>query len=157
MYEEGVERPRDRADRVLHEAHALPPPVVAHDHRAADGVGVPAEVLRGRVHDGVRAVARAAAGRRAWRTCCPRPRARPACARPPRATSTTFSIGFVGVSTQIRRVSSRTARCERVQVGLVDQGVLEAPAREHLVHQPERPAVQVVGQDDVIAGRGRPW
>ena len=53
VHEEAVERARDRADGVLHEAHALVDLGVAHDHRAADRVGVPAEVLGHRVHHGV--------------------------------------------------------------------------------------------------------
>jgi hypothetical protein len=40
--EEAVERPGHRADRVLHEAHLLVQSLVAHDHRAANQVRVPA-------------------------------------------------------------------------------------------------------------------
>ena len=53
VHEEAVEGPGDGADGVLHELHALVGARVAHDHGAADGVRVPAEVLRRRVHDGV--------------------------------------------------------------------------------------------------------
>ncbi len=54
------------------------PSVGVLDHqRAADDVGVPAEVLRGRVHDDVGAEGRAAAAGRARRRCCRRPAARP--------------------------------------------------------------------------------
>ena len=65
--------------------------------------------------------------------------------------STTFSSGFVGVSTQISRVSGRTRALQRVEVGLVDHVVLEAEAREHLVHEPVGAAVEVERQDHVVA------
>ena len=100
--------------------------------------------------------ARAGAGRRASRTCCRPRRARRRCARPRPATSITFSVGFVGVSTHTSLVSGRTARRDRVEVGLVDHVVLEAPAREHLVDEPVGAAVEVVGDDDVVARARRP-
>jgi hypothetical protein len=48
----GVERPRHRAGAVLQETERRIQLLVAGDQRAADDVGVPADVLRGRVeHD----------------------------------------------------------------------------------------------------------
>src|SRR5215211_6320424 len=49
--------------------------------------------------------------------------------------STTLSSGFNGVG-----------------VGLVDQVEGQAPARENLVHEPEGAAVEIAGEDDVVAG-----
>ena len=102
--------------------------VVAGDHRAADDVGVAAEVLGRRVHDEVGAeLERALVGRRGERVVDRDERA-----AAPRATtpsmSITFSSGLVGLSTQISRVSSRTAALERVEVGLVDE-VVRRPQR----------------------------
>ena len=54
--------------------------------------------------------ARAGAGSPAWRTCCRPRRARRRLRATTPAMSTTFSSGFVGVSTQTSVVSGRTAR-----------------------------------------------
>ena len=70
--------------------------------------------------------------------------------------STTSSGGFVGVSTQTTAVSGRTARATRVEVGLVDQVVVQAPAAQDLVDEAVGAAVEVAGQDDVRARPGRP-
>ncbi len=76
VHEEAVERPRNRADGVLHEPQALVPLVRLRDHDAADDVRVAAEVLGGRVHDEVRPELERPLVRRASRTCCRPPRAR---------------------------------------------------------------------------------
>ena len=76
-----------------------------------------------------------------------------------RATSATAAMsampssGLVGVSHQITRVSGRSAARSAADVGEVDRGVLDAPRPEHLVDQPERAAVGVVRDDDVVARR----
>ena len=57
----------------------------------------------------------------------------------------TFSVGFVGVSTQMSRVSVADRGGQRVEVALVDHRGLEAPAGQHLVHEAERAAVEVAG------------
>ena len=120
--------------------------------RAADGVRVPAEVLGRRVHDGVGAeLQRPLVDRRRERVVDRDERAARARDRRP-ATSTTFSVGLVGVSTQISFVVGAHRRRDRVEVGLVDHRVLEAPAREHLVDEPVGAAVEVVGDHDVVAG-----
>ena len=66
--------------------------------------------------------------------------------------STMFSSGFVGVSTQISLVSGAHRPLERLEVGLVDHVVLHAEAREHLVQEAVGAAVEVLGQDHVVAG-----
>ena len=71
------------------------------------------------------------------------------------STSMTSSVGFVGVSTQTRRVSGRIAAGDGVEVGLVDEVVGQPPARQHLVDEPVGPAVEVARQDDVRPGLGR--
>ena len=107
--EEAVERARHGADRVLDEAQPLVPLGVAGDHDASDDVRVAAQVLGGGVHDEVGAeLQRALVGRRGERVVD-----RDQGVAPRRATtcsmSTTLSSGLVGLSTQISRVSSRTA------------------------------------------------
>ena len=69
------------------------------------------------------------------------------------AMSAMSSSGLVGVSHQITRVVGAQRRPHRVDVGEVDRGVLDAPRPEHLVDQPERAAVGVVRDHDVVAGR----
>ena len=96
----------------------------------------------------------AAAGGPAWRTCCRRRRARCACGRSTASMSTTLSVGFVGVSTQISFVSVVTAASTASRSRLVDHRVLEAPAVEHLVDEPVGAAVEVVG--DARCGRRPP-
>ena len=55
--QKGIERPLDRADRVLQERQPLAQLVVAADHRdAADHVGMAVEIFRGRMHDQIEAV-----------------------------------------------------------------------------------------------------
>ena len=126
---------------------------VAHDHRAADHVGVPAEVLGRRVHDDVGAeLERALVDRRGERVVDGDERVAPAASITP-AMSITLSGGLVGVSTQISACRRGPPRATRVEVGLVDQVVLQAPAAEHLVDEPVGAAVEVVREHDVIAGR----
>ena len=54
VHEVAVERPGDRADRVLEEGDALGERVVVEGEEAADHIAVTSEVLGGRVHDDVR-------------------------------------------------------------------------------------------------------
>ncbi len=63
--------------------------------------------------------------------------------------STTPSRGLVGVSTQISRVEVPHGTGDRVEVLLADQRVVETPATEHLVDEPEGPAVQIPRHDHV--------
>ncbi len=110
VHEEAVERPRHGADRVLDEAQALVSLCVAGDDGAADDVGVAAEVLGRRVHDEVGAeLERPLVDRRGERVVDGDERALRLRATTP-SMSTTLSSGLVGLSTQISRVSSRTAR-----------------------------------------------
>ena len=127
---------RDRADRVREEPErARRSSVVARDDRAADQVGVPAEVLRHAVDDHVGAERRAAAAARASRTCCRRrPARRAACATAATAAmSTIFSIGFDGVSNHTSCVPVGERRRERVEVGR---------GRRWMTRQPPRPAAR---------------
>ena len=95
--------------------------------------------------------ARAGAARRAWRTCCRPPRARrPRARRPPRCRRRS-AAGWWASRPRSSRVSGRSAALERVEVGLVDEVVLEPEAREHLVDQPVGAAVEVARQDHVVA------
>ena len=104
MDEEAVERAGHRADRVLHEVDLLVQLLVAHHDRAADHVGVAAEVLGGGVHHGVGAELerplhhrrrervvhgheRVAAARRPRPRCRPRSAAGWSASRPRRASS----------------------------------------------------------------------
>ena len=81
--------------------------------------------------------------------CARRRRARSAAMA---AMSAMDSNGLVGVSTQISRVCGGDRGAHRVDVGQRHGGVVDTPLREHLVDQPERSAVGVVGHDDVVAG-----
>ena len=122
--QEGVERPRHAAHRVLQVGDALAKiAVAAHDGRAADGIRMPVQVLGRRVHRRCRSRARAGAGCREWRRCC---RTRSGCrgcgpASPPAARSTSFSSGLVGVSTHIMRVSGAIAASSAADVREIDE------------------------------------
>ncbi len=148
-----VERPGDRAHRVLVEGELVSDLGVGRDDRAADDVGVAAEVLRRRVHHQVGAERRAAAAGRARRRCCRRPAWRPTpCASSASAAMSAMpSSGLVGVSHQMSRVVGTHRGAHRVQVGQRHRRVLHAPVREHPRDQPERAAVGVARQDHVIA------
>ena len=158
QHEVAVERRRHRADRVLQEPQLVGPLVVVERDEAADDVGVTAEVLRRRVHDDVGALAAAAAGGTASRTCCRRRRARRARARTRRSRRCRrpSSIGFVGVSIHTMRVVSRHTAVERVGLAEVGGAPREPGRRVHLRDEPERAAVRVVRDDDVIAGPQQP-
>ena len=148
-----VERAGHRADRVLGERQLLGQGVVAGHQGAADHVGVPAEVLgRGVQHD-VRAE-----GERLLQVG--------------RGEGVVDDEAHVRRARDVRergdvrdaqqRVRRRLApddagggpqgRAQGVDVAEVDRGVLHAPRREHLVDQPERAAVGVVREHDVVAG-----
>ena len=114
--------------------------VLAHDHDAADHVGVAVEIFGGRVHDQIEAVVRAAAASRDSRKCCRTAVRMPlgAATAATRSRSMIFSVGLVGVSSQIRRVFRPHRRLERLGIGKIDISRLDAgrlPA-----HQIEKPA-----------------
>ena len=150
MNEEAVKRPGHGTHGVLDEAQALIELAPAgHDH-AADDVGVAAEVLGRGVHDDVRAeLQRALVGGSGERVVDRHQRL-----PPPRDDALDVDHvqqGLVGLSTQISFVSGPTARSSSVQLGLVDQVVLQAPARQHLVDQPERTSVEIGREHHVRA------
>jgi len=66
--------------------------------------------------------------------------------------STTFSRGFVGLSTQISRVSSRIASSRARRSVWSTRVVAKAPVTEHLVDQSVGASVQVGRQHDVRPG-----
>ena len=137
---------------------------VRGDRHAEDRVRVTGQVLRRRVEDDVGARRAAAAGGPATRTCC---RPRPAAAgrpRPPRratvatvaAMSTTLRCGFDGVSNQTSRVRSVSASQSDVRPGReVDVAGVDAGAAPDPLEVAERPAVDVVADDDLVARRRR--
>ena len=122
---------------------------------AADHVRVAAEVLRRRVDDDVGAeLERPLEVGRGERVVDDHQRARRR-APPPRPSRcrSTFSSGFVGVSTQTMRV--RSSRCSsRPAVDLLGGDEREAVALRlvDLGEQPVGAAVDVVHADDVVAG-----
>ena len=94
----------------------------------------------------------AAAGRPASRTCC-RPRRTRRRATRDDAGDVDHLQRRVGRRLDPDQLACRAHRGgDRVEVGLVDHRVLEPPAREHLVDEPVGAAVEVVGDDDVVAG-----
>ncbi len=149
--EEAVERPRHGAHRVLHE---LAPSRAAPDRARSRRRRRRPSARRGTSSSSARRRRRrapAAAGAPAWRTCCrPRP-ARRACARSPPARSITFNEGFVGVSTQISAVSSRTTAASASRSRWSTMSYSTPKRDEHLVDEPVRAAVEVVRQHDVPA------
>ena len=121
-----------------------------HDQRAADRVGVPARYLVVEASPR-RRPARAAAGPRGSRRCCRRRRGRRRRARRPPGCRLRSAAGWW--ASRPRPASSRAAARRRPRrVGLVDQVVLEPPAREHLVDEPVGPAVEVGRDDHVVPG-----
>ena len=155
MYEEAVERPRNGADGVLDEAQLLvrtrgrapPPRRRRRPSGRRDTWSSSARRSRRR--------ARAALIRRAWRTCCRRRRARHACGPRRASTSTTRRqrVGRALDPDQPGVVPHGALEC--FEIRLVDEVELEPPATQHLVHEPERAAVQVGGHDDVRPGATR--
>ena len=106
--EEAIERSRHRTDGVLDEAQLLVPAVIAGDDGPADDVAVATEILGRRVDDEIGSEFEGrwltgVANVLSTATSAPRRRAITA------SMSTTSSRGLVGLSIQIRRVSSRTA------------------------------------------------
>ena len=150
--EEAVHRAGDRADGVLDEAHLLVQLGVADDDRAERRCR---SARRGTSSpSGSTASAPSASGR--WLTGVANVLSTTTSASPLRATtpamSTTSRRGLVGVSTQISFVCGVHRGGQRVEVGLVDDRVLQAPAGQDLVDEPVGAAVEVVRQHDVIAG-----
>ena len=128
----------------------------ASDQRAADDVGVPAHVLRGRVHDDVRAererLLQVGRGERVvddQQRAAPRGRAAATA-----AMSAMPSSGLVGVSTQTTFVlPGRIAARNGVDVVPVGRREARGPSGScDLGEQPVGAAVRVVGDDDVVAG-----
>ena len=68
------------------------------------------------------------------------------------ARSVRRMIGLVGVSTNSIRVADVIAALDGVQIGRVHVGKRQLVAGQHLVEEAERAAVDVVGDDHVIAG-----
>ena len=148
-----VERPGHRPDRVLRERQLLGELVVAGDERAADDVGVTAEVLGRGVQDDVRAQ-------------------RERLLQVGRGEGVVDDEPGPGLPRDVRdrrdvrdaqqRVGRRLAPDDpggrpqrgpqRVDVREVDRRVLDAPRREDLVDEPERAAVGVVRDDEVVTG-----
>ena len=128
--------------------------VVARDRRAADDVAVPAQVLGRRVHDDV---GPSASG--CWRYGRregvvdheERARRRARARRSPRGRRSAASGS--SASRSRRRASRPAASPPRSRRGRRRAtGVCASPhGAEHLVDEPERPAVGVVGDDDVVA------
>ena len=128
---------------------------VGGDQRAADDVGVAAEVLRRRVHDDVGAERRAAAAGTGEANVLS------TTSSAPRVVRELGQRGDVGDAEQRvgrrlapddpgRRPRTPARTASRSSSG--DRGVLQAPPREHPGDQPEGAAVGVVGDDDVVAG-----
>ena len=153
QHEVAVERRRHRADRVLQEPEPLGELGVVGGDEAADDVGVAAEVLGGRVHDDVGAEReRLLQVRRGERVVDDDARAARVreLARPRRCRRST-SAGLVGVSIQTSRVSSGHAASSASR-SVRSTAVHARPCGVvHLVDEPERAAVRVVGDDHVVA------
>ena len=146
--EEAVHRPGHRAGRVLDEAQPLAPapgratttaPATVSECPPRYFVGEcttkSAPCSSGRWLTGVANVlSTATSAPRAARDDARRCRRRPA-------------AGWSATRPRSSRVSARIARGQRVEVGLVDEVVLQAPAAEHLVDEPVRAAVEVARQD----------
>ena len=147
--EKAVERARHGADRVLHEAHALVQLRVAHHDGAADHVGVPAEVLRGRMHDGVRTELQGPLDdRRSEGVVDGDERVAGPCYDRLDVDHIQQRVGRRLHPDQPGLGSERGL--ERVEVCLVHHVVAQPEAREHLVEQPVGPAVQVRRQQHVV-------
>ena len=127
---------------------------VVGQQRAADDVGVPADVLRRRVQHDVGAQQQRLLQRRRGEGVVHQHlyvrRRRPVAAIG--AMSAIDSSGLVGVSTQISLVFAVIAVAHGVEIRQRHRGVVDAPLREHLVDEPEGAAVGVVGDHDVVAG-----
>ena len=152
MDEEAVERAGHRADAQLHEAHRLVDVAVAHDHGAADRVGVPAQVLRRAVDDRAGAELERALADRGGERVVDRDEDVRADRRDQRG-----QVDHVERRVRRRldpdelRLGAQRA-LHRVEVALVDHVVDDAEALHDLVGEPERPAVEVVRDQDVVAG-----
>ena len=152
--EEAVKRPWDGADGVLHEPQPLVELGPARDHHASDDVGVAAEVLGRRVHDGIGAeLERPLVGGRRERVVDRDERA---------ALARDHGLDVDHVQQRVGRALDpdqprlgSDCALERVEVALVDEVVAQPPACEHLVDEPEGAAVQVGRQHDVAAASRR--
>ena len=157
QHEVAVERARHRADRVLQEPDALGDLGVVGGDEPAHDVGVTAEVLGRRVHDDVGAeLERPLQERRGERVVDDDARA--ALVRD-RADAEDVDDGERGVGGRLdphQRGAVGPVALERVEVGEVGDGPLDARRCEHLRHQPEGAAVRVVGDDHALAGLEQP-
>ena len=151
----GVER-ADHAADVDHGVVLDPPDELGRaDHGAAHRVAVPVDVLRQRVHDEVDAEFERAQRAAAWRTWCPRTRARPPRARSAATASKSVMrvVGFAGVSVCSSFVFGRSAALTASR-SLVSTNVTSMPYRSgsNSVNKPEDRLVAHVRDDDVVAG-----
>ena len=149
----GVERAAGRADSVLQEGQPVGQVGVGDDERAADHVGVAAQVLGGRVDHGV-----GPEGERLLQV-----------GRGERVVHREQGAGRVRDLRERADVGDRQQRVgrrldpdqpravrghrgpDRVGVGDRHRVVGDSPARHHLVEQPERAAVRVVRDQHVVA------
>ncbi len=151
--EPGVERAGHRAHRVVVEREVLGECVVRGEQGAADDVRVPAEVLRRRMHDDVRTEGqRLLQVRRRERVVDDQARVR-ARARAPRAPRCRRSPAVDSSASRTRSPSSSGRNAARTASrSLSGTGrELDAPVGQHARDQAVRPAVGVVGQDQVVA------
>ncbi len=151
-HEVAVERSGHGAGRVLYEAERLGERVVVEGDEAADHVGVPAEVLRRRVDDDVRAVLEwALEVRRGERVVDDAPR----------AVSMRDGGNRLDVDAREKRVRRRLephdhrviwpGHVERGGIGEVDRTPRAAGGLVHLGDQAERAAVRVVAEQDALS------
>ena len=147
--------PGDRAGRVLRERQPLAERRVGHHQRAADHVGMAAEVLGGRVDHHVGAEReRVLQVGRGEGVVHHEQRARVGASAARAVMSTMESSGLVGVSTQTTRAGrSRQGLPDGLRVGHRHRLVAHLPGRQDLVEQPVGAAVGVVRDEHVIAGR----
>src|SRR5918999_220764 len=151
MDQEAVEGPRDGAHGVLHESNPLVELGVAHHYRAADYVGVPSEVFRGRVDDRVGPeLERALHHRGCERVVHGDEGLAPAGHHPRDVHDAQQRVG--GRLDPDHPGLGSNGALERGEVGLVDHVVGEAEAGEHLVEEPVGAAVEVLGEDHVVPG-----
>ena len=153
QHQVAVERAGHGAHGVLEEARALGDAGVVGRHEPADDVGVAAEVLRRRVHDHVGAERERLLQVRRGEGVVDDARSAPCLVRD-RATAAMSTIAAAGSSaSRPTRGGSRAhgrAR-QRDEVGQVDARRARCPAAVAPGDEPERAAVRVVGDDDVIA------
>ena len=151
VHQEAVERPGNGAHGVLDEAQSLVPLRIAGHHHPADDVGMAAEILGRRVHDEVRAqLERALVGGGGERVVDGHQRAAPAGDDAGDVDDVEQRVGGA-LDPDQAGVAAHRGR-HGVQVGLIEEVVLQPPAAEHLVDEAIGAAVEVVGHHHVRAG-----